>query len=69
MAEWAVLITVFVVTAAAYAFNRRVYEAQSLVVWCVAGLIITAGLIVYVFTKVGTATHSWSDHYQIEGEP
>lgn len=69
MAEWAILIMVFVVPAGAYAFNRQVYEYQSLLVWCIAGLIMTVGLLGYIFSKVQTASGPWADRYQIEDEP
>ena len=69
MAEWALLIMVMVVIAGTYAFNHRVYESQSLLVWCVAGVILTIGLLVYIFSKVQKASSPWVDRYQIEDQP
>ena len=69
MAEWALLIMVFVVTAGTYAFNQRTYQSQSLLVWAIAGFVMTVGLIVYIVSKVNQASEPWVDRYQQEASP
>lgn len=67
MAEWAILIMVFGVIAGAYALSRRFFETwQIITIWCVAGLVMTIGLVLYVFSKVNTATAPWGDRYEIQ---
>lgn len=70
MAEWLVIGMLVVVCGIAYFAGRFVTEPwQTIAVWCIAGVIISAGLIGYVYSKVGTAKSGWIDHYNIEIEP
>ncbi len=66
MAEWVMLILFLGLSFGAYAFNQRVYESQSLLVWGIAGLIMSISLMIYIFSKVQHAGQPWADRYQIE---
>ncbi len=66
MAEWVMLIMFLVLGFGTYEFNRRVYESQTLLVWGMTGLILSLGLMIYIFSKVQHASQPWADRYQIE---
>lgn len=71
MAEWALLILVFVVVAGTYFVTRFLYDTRHIVgAWVVAGLIIALGLFTYGASKVDKLDKGLSDRYQqIEEEP
>lgn len=66
MAEWVMLILFLLLTFGAYAFNQRFYESQTLLVWGVAVLIMSISVLIYIFTKVQSASQPWAGRYQIE---
>lgn len=66
MAEWVMLILFLFLVFGAYAFNQRFYESQTLLIWGIAALIMSISVLIYIFSKVQSASQPWADRYQIE---